>query len=259
MQKIIHLSAIALLAAIGFSSCKKEKAEEITFVNRATEEVTMDIYASYPDYASGQTPMLRKVLPANDKLLLPASTFTMGTTYYIDWYNEDYSLNNWFSDELPNGVTTVAYTPRSNNLAYYTSGDTKSGAKNVFLNGNGSGTTWNVIDAFQYSQSTGFVTVWNQLPDSQHHQSVIVSKDFVAQHRYQATDGSMKNAAYQFKVHNTGVGYIEFMGKEGNSAGYMISGRVPYSKKPDYASTSTDSLLATLPNSEIQFLMVKQK
>ncbi len=260
MQKLLNLSAVALLAVLSLAGCKKDKAEEqITIVNRATEELTFDVYSSMAAYASGQSPVLRKVLPPSDKLLLPLSTLTAGNTYYIDWYNEDNTLNNWFNDAYPNTITTVAFTPNAGSNTYYTSGDTRSGAKNVFLNGNGTSTGWIAIDAFQYSNSTGFVSVWAQVPDSERFHTVLVSKDFTVAHEFKTASGGFNAQSMVCKVHNAPQGYIELFDKNGINLGYMITGRSPYSTAPDYATTSTDTLLAMLPNSELQFLMVKQK
>jgi hypothetical protein len=259
MQKLLNLSAVALLAVLSLGSCKKDKEDQITIVNRATEELTFDVYSSMDAYATGQSPMLRKVLPASDKLLLPTSTLPAGSTYYVDWYNENNTLHNWSNDEYPNTLTTVAFAPKTGSNTYYTSGDTRNPAKNVFLNGNSEGTSWVAIDAFQYSQSTGFVSVWAQVPDSERYHTVAVTKKFTATHQYKAADGSFKVHSMVFKVHNTSQGYIEFHDAAGSNLGYMITGRLPSGKAPDYASNSTDSLLAMLPNSELQFLMVKQK
>lgn len=259
MQKLWNLSAVALLAVISLGGCKKDEQEELTFVNRANEEITFDVYGSMDAYSKGQSPVLRKVLPPNDKLLLPASTLNDGSTYYIDWYNEDNTLNNWYNDAYPNDVTTVAFTPKAGNHTYYTSDATTGPGKNIFLNGNGTATTWLAIDAYQFSNNTGFVSVWGQVPDSERYHTVTVNKDFTLQHEYKTASGSFNTQNLVFKVHNAPVGYIELYDANGSNLGYMITGRSPHSTPPDYTSSSTDSLLAMLPNSEIQFLMVKQK
>ncbi len=259
MRKLLHLSVVSAMAVFSFSSCKKDEQEELNFVNRAPQEVTFDVYGSMADYMKGEAPVLRKVIAPNDKLLLPSSTLAEGKTYYIDWYNEDHTLNNWFNDEYANGVTSVAFTPRAGARVYYTSDGTKSAAKNAFLNGSGTSTTWLAVDAFQYSNSTGFESVWNLLPNAERYHTILVRKDFTATHQFKMPDGTMQEENVTFKVHNASVGYIELYDRSGANIGYMLTGRSPYGAAPDYASNSLDSVLATVPNSEMQFLMVKQK
>ncbi len=230
----------------------------MTFVNRLSKKVTLDVYRTFEDYANSTNPILRKTLAANEKSIYPEGMLVNGTTYYMDWYTDDLYNNNWFNDKFPTPGSQVAFTPQPSNNTYYLETGFKGKARLTFLGVNSNQSTWTAVNAYLFSNSTGYVSYWNQITQNEKYRAVTVKKDCVAEYSYKNASGSVVTDNMDFKVQNTDNAYIEFIDLSGNSLGYMSTGTSPVAAPPDYASTSTDSVLALFPNSSYYYLLIRQ-
>lgn len=251
---------LVLLCCVFASACRKDKDESaVTYVNNVPQQVTLDIYPNMAAYASGSNQTIRQTINGSDKAIIPGDNFVPGLTYYVDWYTDDNMYNNWFNDKFPGGNGTVAIAPVVGSNTYYTSDYNKNYNKLVFLNGNGTQTSWIAIDAYQYSAVTGYVSVWNNMNLNERYQEITVRKDFTASYRYTDNYGAVKTQDLEFKVHNAPHSYIEFLNDAGGTLGSMAGGTLPTSTAPDYNSNAIDTVLGLMPASELRFLMVKKQ
>jgi hypothetical protein len=63
-----------------------------SFVNPFTVPVRLDIYGSRYDYGHNSNRIAQYILPPKTSTRVALSQLT---TYWLDWYSNDYSLNNW--------------------------------------------------------------------------------------------------------------------------------------------------------------------
>jgi hypothetical protein len=255
----LRILIIAILFGVIFTACKKSSKDntDVTFVNNVSKDVTVDIYSNIEDYTSNANVFLRKVLQPGEKSILPGNTFKTGQTYYMDWYTDDYYYTNWFNDTYSVGNTSVAIKPVTNNNTYYCNPEFQGTGRITFLNKTASSTVWRAVGAYTEG-SSGYIAHWNDLNANEQYREVTVSKNFTAQYNYKDASGNIVTNQLSFMVHNSKDAYIEFMGADGKSQGYISAGRLPTSTKPEYASTATDSVMAYLPNSDLYFLMVRE-
>lgn len=252
------LNLLLCSAVLATAGCKKDNDHtDVTFVNHVNKVITLDIYNNRDNYYEGKARLMRKVLKYNDVLVLTKDELASGSTYYADWYDDTHYYNNWFNDASLPDKAFVAFTPTPGNNTYYLEPTLKGNASMVFL-GDTTRTHWKAVDAYIGSSKLGYTSVWSSLTDNEKVQEVVVRKDFNAIYSYINTTGTPTTSTYSFKVHNSEDAYIEFLDSANASAGYMMSGTLPTSTQPEYASSSKDTILALLPTSDYYFIMVKE-
>jgi len=249
---------ILFFALIAFVSCKKKKADDtISFNNRLDKQVTVTVYPTMTDYANNTNPVMRKVVKGGEILTLPANSLVSGRTYYMDWYTDDFYTNNWFNDAFPQPYTQVAFTPSNNNSSFYFDPGFTGYARKTYLATNDLFSNWHAVNAYMEDTSEGYHSFWSTMSENERYKTITVTKGFNAFYSYKNALGTMVTDTLNFKVHRTEEAYIEFMNSKGQTLGSMATGRLPTGVAPDYKSSSKDSVLAYLPNSDYYFLMVK--
>ncbi len=248
-----------LMAATFLFSCKKKGTDntDVTFTNQVNQEVVLTIYPSMDDYSNATNATLRKVIGANDKLILPGSTFANGQTYYMDWHTNDLTINNWFNDNYPQPGTQVAIKPVAGNNSYYTNPAYKGISRITFLATDDKLSRWHAIDAYLYSLSTGYVSQWSSMSDLEKFRELTIHKNFTADYSYKNAPGNPTTDIIAFKVMPSQNAYLEFMDSKGKSSGSIVSGKLPTGTAPDYTVTTRDTVMAQFPNSEYYFMMVR--
>lgn len=265
-KKIKHLLPIASIILLS-TACNKNTVgtspDEINFVNSSEKPVTVDIYSSLSDYGSNTNLLQRLIINGNANEKVSRDILKTGNAYYIDWYNDDYTITNWYNDDYPQGAERVRFEPSAESKQYDIDKNFVGYHRVAFLNGNNTQTEWVATGAYLYSSSTGYVDKWNELSSNDRFKRIIIKKDFTANYTYRDSMGSEKTMPLNFMVQYTESGfvddvpYIEF--KSGNnSIGNMIGGKLPTSTPPDYKSNSTDTVMAVFPDSDYQYLMIKQ-
>ena len=245
-----------LLVAPG---CKKDGKDltDVTFTNQIGETVTLDIYPTLGDYGNNTNSTLRRTILPYESIVLPGSTFKAGQSYYMDWYTKDHYYSNWYNDKFPNDISYVVIEPVEANNTYYMTPTFLGTKQAVFLDTFETKTHWKAVDVFQYSASTGYVSVWDLTSANDQYKEITINKNFTASFTYKNEYGQLKNEMLDFKVHESKDAYIEFMDASGSSLGSMLAGRLPTGTPPDYRSEAVDSVLALLPYSEVYYLMVR--
>ncbi len=97
-MKRLHLFLATGLLLAGCS--KREEIETkcaYTFSNKTTRSITLDFYSSKADYNQNSNRLSRDELEPGDDLLL---TLDVGHPYYLDWYSDYYTVNNWTVESL---------------------------------------------------------------------------------------------------------------------------------------------------------------
>ena len=252
--------AVVLFAAMA-TGCKKDPKDNtpVTFANRIDRPLTLDIYSSEEDYASNTNRIEQITIPANSSKTLPGSMFTSGRTYYMDWYSDDYYYNNWYNDDYPViGPPRVRISPEPGDNTYYLDPGYKGQARNAFLEGAGTESTWISIGAFLYSATFGYTNESNTLTPNELYRRVTIRKNFNAEYTRKDTTGNMVTENITFMVQQSEVPYIEFKDASGVAAGNMTGGKLPTGTPPDYKSNSADTVMALFPDNEYMFMMVRQ-
>lgn len=243
-----------------FTGCRKDGKDltEVTFTNQVGEAIVLDIYPTLGDYGNNTNRTTRQTIPAYSSITLPGSTFLPGQNYYMDWYSENHYYSNWYNDKYKNDISYVTIEPSEGNNTYYMTPTFVGNKQAVFLDTFETKTQWKAVDVYQYSASTGYVSVWDLTPVNEQFKEITINKNFTASFTYKDEYGQLKNEMLNFKVHESKDAYIEFMDANANSLGSMVAGRIPTGTPPDYHSDAVDSVLALLPHSEIYYLMVRQ-
>lgn len=258
MSRSRSVLLILLSVMLAYGCKKKDDNTDVTFVNRTGEDITLDIYSSFDDYALNANLHSRKVVKANENLIMPGNSFSSGRTYYMDWYSENYYRNNWLNDNYSNGNNRVAFLPESGNNTYYFEDSYQGKSRTAFLSNNKSATSWIAVGAYLYHSSTGYSNQWPGLNDNERFRKITVNKNFTANYQFKDNSGAEQSQTISFLVQQSVVPYIEFKAEDGRILGNMTGGKLPTASPPDYESTSTDTVTALFPNSDYIFLMVKQ-
>ncbi len=255
MKKLWICAACILLTV---AACKKKNAapDEVNFNNRLDKDVTLTVYNSMDDYSNGTNALLRKVIKPGAIERISATTLSYGKTYYIDWHTDNYYQNNWYNDAYPQAGAQVTIKPSQSSHDYYCNSDLKGNGRIIFLSASGTSSKWRAVDAFLFSSSTGYVSFWGSLSDAQKLHEITINKNFTAVHNYKNTAGAAATETLSFKVMRTDDAFIEL--KSGDSTlGSIVSGTLPTGKAPDYKSSSKDTVMALLPQSDYYFMMVR--
>jgi hypothetical protein len=251
---------LCLLAIFAFIGCKKKETRDntdVTFVNHINKQVVLTIYPTFDNYALATNPTIRKVINASDKLILPGSTFTSGQTYYMDWHTDDFFYNNWYNDKYPQSGAQVAFKPVVGSNTYYLDDHFSGYSRTVFLATNDQISKWHAVNAYLYSNSTGYVSQWSTFAEYEKYRIVTVNKNFTAQYEYKTSPTVNATNNYDIKVMASTNAYILFMGSNGADSGSMVMGKLPTAAPPDYNTNTKDTIMALLPNSDYYFMMVK--
>lgn len=262
-MRTIYFLPIALLTVLCMTAvqgCKKktDNSFTVTIVNRLDKDVTVDMYASADDYAANSNPKGRYLVKGNGTLMLPGSDFKSGTTYYMDWYTEDYYYNNWFNDDYPIVESRVRIAPKSGNSTYYLEPTYKGNNRISFLKGSGTETGWIAIGAYLYTPSTGYSNQWDVISTAERYRQITVNKNFIAEYMHKDAGGNIKTDSLSFLVQTSEVPYIEFKTNDGGIGGNMTGGKLPVSTADGYKSNSVDTVMALFPDNEYIFMMVRQ-
>ena len=246
-------------ALILFSACRKKGNDhsDVTFINQVSKTVTLDIYGTADDYYNNTNRMIRKTPQPNEKLVFTKADLPPGKTYWADWYDDQKYYNNWFNDDNRPADAFVSFKPIPGANTYYLRPSLKGKAQFIFL-ADSNKSSWVAVHAFTGNKNEGYVSYWDQLSANDQVRSVIVRKNFTLDYNYLDANGATASDTYPFKVHNTENAYIEFITDDVNKVGALESGFMPLSTKPDYATDSKDTIMATLPGSELRFMMVRQ-
>lgn len=136
--------SLALCIAILLIGCKKDEAVkgDFRFSNKLSQEVTVNVYPSLDDYYANTNLVKTVQVGADASGTIPLASFTKDKDYYVDWYTTDYKYSNW---SLFNGVikeinTYITINPSKN--ASYTIQSGESIYRQLFINGNGTGSQW---------------------------------------------------------------------------------------------------------------------
>lgn len=267
LRNLYYSFALLLGIALLNAGCKKNTVatpeDEIALINSSDKPVTVDIYASFEDYAAATGMLERVVIDGNTNTRISRDILKTGNTYYMDWYSDDFFTTNWYNDNFPDEGNRVKYTPTSEEDQYYINRDFKGYHRISFLDGSKTETEWVAVGAYLFSNSSGYTDKWQELTAAERFKSIKVKKDFTADYTYRDSTGAEKSMMLDFMVQYTESGfiedvpYIEF--RSGNaSLGNMIGGKLPTGTKPDYKSNATDSVMAFFPDSDYQYLMIKQ-
>lgn len=262
MRRGLSAAMILLAALLSLQACKKKQFErdKITIVNQLGVGAMVDIYSSEEDYANATKPIASKYIPADDVYEIDGNTFTAGSTYYMDWYSDDYFYNNWYNDDFPiSGKQRVRISPSATGArVYYMEQTLKGFNRSAFLKGTNTKTNWIAVDAYLYSNSTGYLSQWNNLTQAERFRTITVKKDFTADYNHRAANGDAITESLEFIVHESNVPYIEFMSAQGLNTGSMTGGELPTASPPEYKSSSLDTVMALFPDKDVYFMMVRQ-
>ncbi len=192
MMKHYLLCAI-MVATCAFAGCSKREGiptqSAYSFTNQTDRRITLDLYASHADYARDTNRQSSYTVEAGARREI---TLDIGRTYWIDWYSDAYTLNNWvstiFQDREITPANTITIAAEADHFNFNASGSDTS--RSVLINGNGISSTW-----------TGAVT-----HTSSHDGAVSFSffKDFTVQYKYMPASGAETVRTFTYFINHPG-------------------------------------------------------
>lgn len=260
MKNVRLLSLICLFGAVALQSCKKQDIDRTstTIFNYLDEPVQVYLYTNKDDYATNSGVLSSYIIPANNHVVIPEEMFAGSSVHYMDWYSDDFYYNNWYNDDYPVIGENVRISPTYANNTYYLRASLKGHARKTFINGDGTKSSWISVGVYQYSNEFGYQEISSTLTANQRYRQVVVNKGFTADYSYKNSAGEVQTNTYEFMVHEIDMPYIEFKTTGDNIAGSMIAGKLPTAPAPEYQSNSLDTLMAIFPDTDYQFMMIKQ-
>lgn len=148
----------------------------LTDANGPFTPINFAIYTTAADYASNTNAYITgKTDAATGKYLIPASQLEQGREYYIDWYSDDYTINNWsYRLGAQEPLTGKIFTYTGNYLSFgvsYLGEASDDQARKTYLNGNDAETNWKAVGLTLDEAS------WNTLPEYQKYVRLKIRKD----------------------------------------------------------------------------------
>ncbi len=126
-----------------------------SFTNTTGKKIQLDVYATLEDYSNAHNVFLQYAIAPGGKTELPLTPLK---EYYLDWYSDDHTLNNWFNYEAPGvggnvPIPIIRYTPpKTDAQIAITAGGLPDTARSIILNGNQHSSQW--IAVLQYQGGT---------------------------------------------------------------------------------------------------------
>lgn len=179
--KNIFSSCIVSIALFCIISCKKSPIQtapetNFAFVNTLNESVNVVIYKTPNDYNNNTNVLMQGVAAANGTYV--AEKLKVDTTYYVDWYTNDFSYNNWYnqSGSIDSYLTTVFMPNISGGSMQLKQSYGPDLSRLVCLDGNGTQSTWMATGAFQGSALD--TNYWYTLPPNKQYINIVFKKNF---------------------------------------------------------------------------------
>lgn len=187
--KITTTTLFVLMIATIITACKKEETtikDRYEFVNKTGHNLTVNLYNNYLNYQDQRD--IKQTFSVNNgqTVLLDFSAVPDGTTYYIEYYNEDYSFSNWGLTGI-NNINLVLKSGKNGNhtLIPFQNGPVRK----ILLDGNKT-TKWKAIDAKH--QSNPDSSSWASYKQLYNIDSITVICDYVnITFNYHHTNGDL--------------------------------------------------------------------
>jgi hypothetical protein len=187
MQRLTSFLFILLCGIIALAGCKSpDLPSQVTynFTNKAQARITLDMYGSKTDYGTNSNRLERYVLEPGATQSVP---LPVGAVYWLDWYNDDYSINNlerhnnvakpW--PEMPTADVGTAQVNLSPNLYRDT-------IRSVLFNNTGTASTW------KGTFSAG--TPWDGTRE------FVIRKDMTAEMTYTSVNGTVRKDVLRCQI-----------------------------------------------------------
>jgi hypothetical protein len=135
--------ALVLCGGLAMESCRKPEIQSqtlYTFNNKTGQRITLDLYGSKTDYGTDSNRLQRDILEPGSSA---HATLDVLKTYWIDWYNEDYSINNL--QRAANAATPwpELATPIADDVQIdMRPSSFRDTIRSVLFNGHGTSSTW---------------------------------------------------------------------------------------------------------------------
>jgi hypothetical protein len=183
-----QISSILILLSVLLLACDNDENTTsgylLEFIHSPTSEqapftqMNFSIYKTKNDYTNNVNAFITgKTDAATGTYFIPADQLERNTTYYIDWYSDDFEINNWAFTVFGSPLTPheFIYTDYDPALSFTVVGSNKAsdqGTRKVFLNGNDAETQWEAIGATSSGSD-----IWNSLTDNEKYIRITLKKD----------------------------------------------------------------------------------
>lgn len=169
-MRISFKSLLLLLAAAAFLyGCGKKKKKDDAnswgvFENQTNAELTANVYKTREDYFAGTNLYKTFRVPANSSYTLSETGMAPRTLYYVDYYNDDFTLTNWAFPGHAGMEHPYVLHMGQDSVSYFTMKPVYCTARAVLLKDKIM-TEWKPVDA--YVPHPPFNNEWAFIPDSQ--------------------------------------------------------------------------------------------
>jgi len=164
------LPLVALLPACKKGESANSAAAGFKMYNPDTMKIHLDLYRNWDDYVTGENIYTSFYINAKDSVTIPASKLDAESTYYFDWYNSDYTHNNW----VANQAADISFTPVYS--SYHNCFSELSYVRKSLLSSNQTETHWAAADV--YNQQG--ISVYDTLPANQKVMELTFQKNWTA-------------------------------------------------------------------------------
>jgi|GEM_PF-3510983 len=185
----IALSAGLLLGAVSCTKMEDEADYHGKISNPLGQRVHLKFFSTISDYEKDQNPVKTLTIEPNSALEVPQE-FEAGTTYYLDWYSEDYRYTNWTRNG-DNSFTVANIYPELDPVMTISS--TRNPTRLLCLDGDQQSTTWIAYDAVNWSSS-----VWSSLMEHRKFHKFVFRRDFTGTYYSIETPGDTSEIHFTY-------------------------------------------------------------
>ncbi|HXS37804.1 MAG TPA: hypothetical protein VN721_13960 [Flavipsychrobacter sp.] len=187
MRKVSSIICVLLFA---ITSCKKidQHPYNYTFQNNTNQSINIDVYQTSGDYNNNTNVFLHAVVQPYGTFMTPQ--LVNGASYYVDWYNNDYTVTNWVNNPYSSFLSSVVINPTLQNNMMRLSAPLDY-VRLLCINGNQYKTRWKAVGGHEDVDGTNIP--WDQLTPDQQYIQMEFRKDFSTNYYY-IVDGQYWNS-----------------------------------------------------------------
>jgi hypothetical protein len=150
---------------------------DYNFLNLTDKPINIRIYTTLNDYTNHTHVFMQGRINTKQYYYIPVGKFVVGSTYYVDWYSDDYLYNNWYWSNI---TLRNAFSPSEADYEFLINTvEWPDPSRRIWMKDSLLQTIWIANDAYNYSGGV-YSSIWAGLPWTLQNVSLTLNRDFSA-------------------------------------------------------------------------------
>jgi hypothetical protein len=162
------------------ASCHTDNALhgfDYNFVNLTNKPINIKIYTSLNDYNNQTNVYLQGRVNIKQYFYIPVGKFVVGSTYYVDWYSDDYLYNNWYWSNIS---LRNAFSPSEKDYEFLINTvQWPDPSRRIWMKDSANQSRWVANDAYTFNGSI-YSSIWSSMAWNMQNVSLSLNRDYTA-------------------------------------------------------------------------------